>query len=455
MDSVDISTTAENIVDSILHGNKTEDYEADWTLGVNNSDRIGEKIAAFATSGGGWLVIGLEDKTRKLFDIGDEQILITKVGEILRSCSPIPQLGNPFFVVREGKKLAVYRIPGFGGTLCDYRGSPYHRVQDSAKKMTTPEVREYLQRYGVTPWEYRPSTAPIEAIDKEELAFYLKNTDERFPTDQQTEENYLKMNRAVTGDGRYLTNLGLIVLGKKPDAYLPQCKIQLIRFKGTEPVDRIASNLLSLPSRKIIDLSLNFIILNLPSREYFRGAERIEEPIIPLKALREAVVNMVVHRDYNDTQESLIRIFDDRIEFQNPGAPDKTELLKILSQCIPSHRNQGIYNFLRPVHKAEAAGQGIPIMKKEMSKVGLTPPDITILSNLFHLTLRFEARKPETLEDVVLLYIREKKTVTTSDVMRIYHISRPTAIKILNELVRKEQVHHTGRRRASEYHSRL
>ncbi|MBI2675472.1 MAG: hypothetical protein HYX24_03370 [Candidatus Aenigmarchaeota archaeon] len=442
--------TVEQLIDSILRNEQVEGLSFDWIEGLKNPDSIGQKIAAFATSGGGWLAIGLS-KNKAVIGIGDEQVLITRIGEVLRNCSPIPYVDDPKFLEKDSKTIAIYKITGLGGTICEYKGIPYHRVQDSIKKMTTAEVRQNLLRHGLLSWEQRPSTAPVNFIDKEELDFYLKKINERNPLEAKTAENFLKMNKAMTDDSKWLTNLGLITISKNPADYLPQCKIQLVRFRSDKPTDRIASYLAELPARKLISSCLNFLKLNLPVKEHYEGINRIEEPIIPELVLREALVNMVVHRDYNDPQESLIRIFDNRVEFQNSGAPDKDELEKILSQGIPIHKNQGIYNFLRPVHQAEAAGQGIPIMKRELQSVGLNPPEITSLSNIFHLTIRFEERTPETLEEVILFYGREKKSLTTSDVMRIYNLSRPTAIKILNALVSKGLANHYGKRRNSKY----
>ena len=442
----------DQILEEVLKGQKPEGFAIDWTSGTKNQDSIGEKIAAFATSGGGWLIIGLSDsRPPRTIGIENEQILITDVGNALRCCDPIPTVGNPKFIEKEGKKIAVYRITGLGGNVCNYKDVPFHRVQDSSKKMTQNQLREIWMRSEILSWEQRPSPAELKDISKSELNFYLTKANERNPLDLQTEENFLKTHKAITQDKKQLTNLGLIVLGEDPAQYLPQCKIQLVRFRGDKPIDRVAAVLLHSPARKMIIECINFLKLNLPIRERFEGTNRFEEPIIPEIVLREVIVNMIVHRDYSDPQESLIRIFDDRVEFQNPGAPNPIELTQILNQGIPSHRNQWIYNFLRPVHQAEAAGQGIPIMKKEMTKRGLYEPEITALYNIFHLTLRFGERKPETLEDVILLFGREKRALSTSDVMRIYKISRPTAIKILNGLVIKGFAEHKGKRRVSKY----
>jgi len=444
------SQNAREVVESVLKNDRPEGYSIDWIRGIENRDAIGKKIAAFATSDGGWLVIGIDD-SRRAIGIGDKQIFITAIGEVLRNCQPVPSLSDPQFIDVESKTVALYRIPSLGGTICEHNGTPYHRVQDSAKKMTTQEVMHRLTVYGILCWERRSSSAGVDDIDSDELNFYLKKVNERNPIEQKTKDAFLVSNKALADDKKHLTNLGVIALSKKPSDFIPQCKIQMVRFKGTKPVDRIAAFLAEYPARKMIMNCMNFIKLNLPVRERHEGASRVEEPVIPERALREAVVNMVVHRDYNDPQESLIRIFDDRVEFQNPGAPEKAEMEKILQQGIPYHRNQGIYNFLRPVHQAEAAGQGIPIMKRELKRVGLSEPDITILSNIFHMTMRFEERGPETLEDTVLLYGREKGIISTTDVMAIYKLSRPTAIKILNNLAVKGLAKHAGKRRSSKY----
>jgi len=442
--------SASLVLEMVLKGDATEGVSIDWVEGIRNLEALGRKIAAFATSNGGWLIIGLKDD-KTLVGINDKQETVSAVGQALRDCSPTPPVGDPEFIIKDSKIVAIYKIPSLGGTICEYADTAYHRVQDSAKKMTAKEISHRLSLYGFASWEERPSSADIGAIEQEELNFYLRKIAERNPLEEKTAENFLKSNRAVTRDGKTLTNLGLITLAKKPSDFLSQCKIQLVRFKGVQPVDRIAAYLVELPARKAIDSCINFLKLNLPVRERHEGASRIEEPIIPERALREAVVNMVVHRDYNDPQESLIRIFDDRVEFQNAGAPEKADLERIIQNGIPIHKNQGFYNFLRPVHQAEGAGQGIPIMRRELARVGLREPIITTLYSIFHLKMSFEDKTPASLEEEMLVFGLKQKKVSTSEIMVKFKVSRPTAIYMLNEICRKGLAKHFGKRRGSHY----
>ncbi len=452
---------AEKIVDAILSDKQPEGVNVDWTRGFGSlsarrerkeeATSVGHKIAAFATSAEGWLVIGIEDQTRQVVGAGEPQIVVSKVGEVLRECKPIPPLGNPFFMERKGRKIAAYLIPWLGGTICRYKDEPYHRVQDSAKKMTYDDLVQHINKYEQVEWEQRSNPANRTDIDQEELEFYLQKVRERGPLETTTTDNFLINYHAISGDRKHLTNLGVVVLAKKPSTHLPQCKIQLVRFRGISPTDRLAAFLCEAPARKAIIACINFLKLNLPVRERFEGASRIEEPVVPEKVLREAVVNMVVHRDYGDPQESLIRIFDDRVEFQNPGAPSLEDFQKIMAQSIPIHRNQWMYNFLRPVHQADAAGQGIGQMRKELSLVSLPEPKIVPLSSVFHLTISLIPSSRNSIEDRVLAICREKKTLTTTDVMEKIELSRPAMIRILNNLVQKGLLTHEGKRRGSRY----
>lgn len=443
--------TPEQILDYVLKGIKVEDVSLDYTEDSDNHDSLGEKIAAFATSGGGWLIVGISKKREIIGIKTDKQTFVSKIGTILRNCNPTPTVGEIKFIDADTHSVALFLIIGIGGGVCSYKGVPYHRVQDSAKKMEMSDLIIFLNKSGFVSWERRNSNASVDAIDEEEVSFYLTKVVEKSPITEQARENFLRMNKAVTDDKKWLTNLGLIALAKKPASYLPQCKIQLIRFKGIEPGNRIASYLAELPARQMIAACINFLKLNLPIRERYEGALRIEEPIVPEIALREAVVNLVVHRDYSDTQESLIRIFDDRVEFQNPGAPSQEDMKKIQEQSIPFHRNPDLYNFLRLAHQGEGAGQGLPVMRSELVRVGLKDPEITTVYNIFHLAIKFEKREPKTIEEAILWRGKERKVIYTNEVMAMFDLSRPTVIKILNRLVKDGYAKHFGSTRKSRY----
>lgn len=429
---------------------KAEGSDFDRIESSKNRDSLGEKIAAFATSEGGIVLIG-QGKDGAIQGVEDEQVEITRIGEVLRSCEPIPTVEGPFFGEAEGKRLCWIRVISLGrGGPCFYKGVAYKRMMDTCQKISANEIYRIWARTGRISFELRPSNAPKEAIDRETLSFYMKKAGERGKVD---ERNFLEA-RHLAEKG-VLTNLGVIVLAERPSDFLPRPSVSLIRFRGTMPTERIASASLSMPIHKLIPACENFIKLNIPVKEEFEGLRRTEKPAVPIKAIREALINAIAHRDYESSQEVMIRIFDDRIEFSNPGAPDSELLKKILETGLPVHRNPQLYEFLRMEGFGEGAGQGIAIMREEMAKEGLPEPKFQTLMDLFVVALySIREKKPRTGEFAGIMELAKKGPVTSSSVMAHLGVSRPTAIRILAEMEKAGMLVHTGRGRSSRYMER-
>jgi len=426
---------------------RKESQDFDRILTSKNPDALGYKISAFASAYGGVLLIG-QDDYGKILDVGDEQSEITRIGEVLRNCEPIPTIEGPFFGMVEGKKLAWLRIVSLGkGGPCFYKNTAYMRIMDSDKRLSANEIYRIWARTGRVSFELRQSYATEEGIDREVLDFYLKKARER---GEVNESNFMETRHLK--EAAALTNLGVVVLSKRPADFLPRPVVTLIRFRGSDPKERIAATTLSLPLHKLIPACENFILLNLPVKEKFEGMRRIEQPTVPVKAIREALVNAIAHRDYESSQEIMIRIFDDRVEFSNPGAPDSETLRLILEKSLPVHRNPLLYEFLRLEGFGEGAGQGIVIMRAAMHDEALPEPKFQTLMDIFVVTLY---STPESRVKIAghdqIISIARKGPITSTAVMHLLTISRPTAIKLLNSLVAQGILVHVGERRGSTY----
>ena len=122
--------------------------------------------------------------------------------------------------------------------------------------------------------------------------------------------------------GDALTNAAILLFGKNPQEFFHQASIKCIRFKGTDVTGEmldfkeIGSDLFT-----EVEEVEKFIFNNISLRAWIEEGkiERQERWEYPPKALREAIVNAIVHRDYRIPSKIQIRIFDDRIEFWNPG----------------------------------------------------------------------------------------------------------------------------------------
>ena len=116
-----------------------------------------------------------------------------------------------------------------------------------------------------------------------------------------------------------LTNAAILLFGKNPQKFFPQAEVKCARFKGTEPLEFIDMKIFG---ANIIDQredALEFVKEHIKLQAKIVGTERVEKWEYPIEAIREAITNAVVHRDYEIQSNVQIRIFDDRLEVWGVG----------------------------------------------------------------------------------------------------------------------------------------
>ncbi len=418
-----------------------------------NKDSVGEKIASFATSRGGIILFG-QDNDKKIAGIGmQDDDFIHRLGELAEMLDPRPTLDGPYFYDAEGKRLAVLKVISLGkGGPCCYRDTAYRRNMDRSEKIPPKELHRIWSSIGQLHFEERPSEAPLSAIDRESFDIY---SNQAKTLGSFTENGFLLPRKLASKEGNLLnlTNLGIIVLASRPSDWLPNAKVHLISFKGIVPGERLGSTTFSQPLHRLITTCISYVHSFQPITERREGVRRIEEPLIPDYVIREALVNAIAHRDYEHPGEILVRIFNDRIEISNPGAPTPEEWKNILVSGIPVHRNPMIYDYLREVNLGEGAGQGIPEMKKLMAHSNLPEPIFTQINETFNIVLY---NKPiedsaNSLSQQIMRVIHQERVISSTRIVEKFKISRPYALQLLDLLVSKGYLRHTGGGRTSRY----
>ena len=139
-----------------------------------------------------------------------------------------------------------------------------------------------------------------------------------------------------------------------------------------------------------VEISLDFIRKHISKRFVFTGAAQREEVWeYPLEAVREIVLNMIVHRDYRATADSTIKIFQDRMEFFNPGQlPEGMSLEQIVSgNYASSPRNKQIAALFKEAGIIEKYGSGIKRVQQAMRNLEAKMPKFELTGNCFKVTL--------------------------------------------------------------------
>lgn len=191
-------------------------------------------------------------------------------------------------------------------------------------------------------------------------------------------------------------------------------------------------------------------------RAEFSGLDRVDMRDYPPEAIREALLNAIVHRDYSFSGSTLISIFDDRMEFVTIGGLVKGITLDDIKLGVSVLRNQHLANVFYRLRLIEAYGTGILKINESYDECSVKPL-IETTGNAFKITLpnsNFQhednnqrkqgERKGTTSADkkamriqAVLELCRSNESVTRSDVEAALHISQSTAILLLRELVQE------------------
>ena len=160
----------------------------------------------------------------------------------------------------------------------------------------------------------------------------------------------------------------------------------------------------------------------------------------PLDAIREVVINMVVHRDYRDSSASIIKIFDNKIEFYNPGKLYGGITVQDLfsGNYTSKSRNKLIARAFKEIGMIERYGSGIIRIRKICKEYGVKEPDFNEIFNGFQVTL-YNQRivntdgVPENLKKI-LIEIQKNNKVSMSDLSETIGISKRKILDNINKL---------------------
>jgi predicted HTH transcriptional regulator len=196
--------------------------------------------------------------------------------------------------------------------------------------------------------------------------------------------------RDVVSDTHYATAAGIVLLAKDPSAVFPQCRILADAYRGTEadgsPRDHED---IRAPMPAAIDRAIAFIDRNTRHPMRIVGLNRVRLDEYPTEAVREALVNAVAHRLYEDAgRKILLEVFSDRVVLSSPGLPPKPITLASLrrGKYRPCSRNPVLAQCLSYFHRIEERGSGFRRMRDQMLNHGLDQPVIGTDTGYFQIT---------------------------------------------------------------------
>ncbi len=340
------------------------------------------------------------------------------------------------------------------------RGRYYYRSGSTKQELIGASLNEFLLKKSGKTWDdVIEPRATFDDIDETAVAKFLVMAKEkgRLPEVDglSTEELFDKLRLTESGQ---LKRAALVLFGKDPSKFYPSINVRIGRFR--DELDLVfqeseEDNIINLYQTVLNQINHKFIIKNIT----FEGMHRIETPEYPREAMREAILNALVHRNYMGAH-TQIRVYDDKITFWNEGglqSPLTIESLKRPHSSRP--RNVLIADVCFKGGLIDAWGRGTIKIIEACKKAGLPEPEIIerdggLLVTLFKNSMTTEQLVKLGLNERQLKaveYVKEKGKITNKEYQTINSISERTASRELSDLVEKEVLKSSETKGAGSY----
>ena len=287
----------------------------------------GETLCAFLNTSGGMVFIGVLDDGHIIGqDIGE--LTERDVAQMLMRIEPAGSVRlDKIALPGTDRQVIVLEVDSPSETLpYVYSGRPYRRIGPTTSIMPQEQYQSLLlsRVHERSRWENTPADGvTLDSLDIEQLLRTVRSgvAVGRLPesTGSNPAELLEKLGLSIKGQ---LLNAAVVTFGTRFLPYYPQCHLRLARFKGCDKTEFLDNRQLQGHGFTILDESMTFLQRHLPvaSRIEADKLQRIDEPLFPLEALREAVVNAISHRDYSIAGGAVnIAIYDDRVEIWSDG----------------------------------------------------------------------------------------------------------------------------------------
>lgn len=415
-----------------MRESKTIEFKREYT------ENLKYEVTAFANTDGGTIYIGIEDDGTVIGIENVDKTLLSITNMIRDSIHPDVTLFTDVNTVDIEEKTVI-RIDILRGTERPYyiKGKGirpegiYVRQGASSVPASHAAIVKMIKETSSDNFEEAISIEQVLTFNKADEAF--RNHSISF------DDNNKRTLGLIRHDGLY-TNLALLLSDQCPHS------IKAARFQGTDKAiftDRVE---ISGSVFQQMDEAYEYLQKNNRVSSEFKGLERVDHLDYPEEALREALVNAVVHREYAIPGPVLISIFDDRIEITALGGLTKELSLDDIMLGVSVLRNKKLGDIFYRLKLIEAYGTGIEKIMRSYDNCS-EKPKIDISDNAFKITLPNQNYHKNTTspkkeidyrEQTIMDLFKEKETIVRKDIQEALDVSQATAILLARDLVEKD-----------------
>ena len=388
-------------IKSIIRTGETRTLELKKTTGELKDGM--HTACAFLNTDGGWLVFGITPKSLKI--VGQQVTDNTRqeIANAIAGLEPAIDVKVEYIDVPEhpgNQVVALHFEPWVWGRVpytCN--GRAYYKVESTTKVMPRDMYDERLRQSKPQyfAWERQDADGiTIADLDEDKIrgAIRLGTEGGRLNEAAMTEPIETLLQKSELLNNGKLNNAAVMLFTKKHYGY-PQLRLRMARFRGTGKNAFGDNRQAEGNFFDLLDAGMAFLFKHLNLSGEIVGLRRIEQLEIPVEALREALVNALCHRRYDQPGTSVgIAVYDDRVEIENPGALPPELTPDTIKQPHNSHPyNPLIATFLYRATFLESWGSGVRRIVESCAAAGVEEPIWQTNPNFVWITFKRPADK--------------------------------------------------------------
>lgn len=422
------------------------EYKQSWR------DEYLKWICGFANAQGGKIFIGIDDNG-----------IVSGVSDYKKLMDDIPNkaVNHLGLVVdvnlhNHSEKYYIEIIVPVSSVPVAYHGVYHYRSGSTKQELKGIALQNLLLKKIGKRWENLPiEGASMSDLDLSTIHSFIKKAIEkdRIPSDATTSgiDILLKNLSLITEQGE-LTNAAMLLFSKNPAKVSVTSSFKIGRFgKSSDELlfhDIVETNIFEMPEKVMEILKAKYLIRPIS----YKGLERMEPLEYPEPALREAILNSIIHKDHSSTY-IFLRVYDDRLHLWNPGGlPEELSVEKLKGEHSSYPRNKNIANVFFKAGYIESWGRGTNKIINSCLDAGLPEPVITEEMGGVSITflkdiITEDYLKTQDLNErqvSALLYIKKYGQITNKIYQTINNISKPSATLDLQDLVIKKFISRIG-----------
>ena len=421
----------QELIDIIKTG---EGYTIEFKESVNSS--IGKDICAFTNSSGGKIIIGVEDKTNKAKEYKLTNTDKSRIQNIARNMSPSFNVQ-----IEQIKNLAVIYVPEGKNKPYIVNGHFYMRYGANSQQLDRDEIRDLFQKENLISFErqikdFKEKDFSIEAF---------RNFKKEAGLDKDLSKKHILNNLNLLTNNK-LNNSGILFFVKNMRQYLSNATTSCFLYADKEQTEIIDSKEFAEDFISNLNNTYKYLTSKLNTAVIIKDLKHKTKLELPKEALREAIINAMIHRDYFFPANIQINITPDRVEIINPGKLlfPKKELGKRIAQ-----RNPILVDLVHRLGLVEKAGSGIKRIKKLMRENNLKIEfETESYFNVIFYRRKSDANQTQirrksdvkTRQEWILNYLEENKTIKSINIIRKFNVVKDTASRDLRVLIGESKI---------------